>query len=168
MHYFYNAAGVCFSGDAIVELATGEKRVRDLTKGDKLVDGGLVECLVETIENGSICEAVIINDVTLTPYHPIHVNGKWVFPIDVGEVIHVPVDSWFNLVLKGNKIVRLNGIEAITLGHYMTEDCLAHPYFGTNAVIQDLQRNEGYWRGHVKRPPMDVIRDGNGLIIGTF
>jgi hypothetical protein len=168
MNSFYNAAGVCFNGDAIVELGIGEKRVRDLVKGDKLFDGGVMECLVETVENGSICEAVIINDVAFTPYHPIHVNGKWVFPIDVGDVIHIPIDSWFNLVLKGNKIVRLNGIEAITLGHYMTQDCLAHPYFGTNAVIQDLQRSEGYSRGHVMRPPMGVIRDRNGMIIGTF
>jgi hypothetical protein len=137
MCYFYDAAGLCFSGDAIVELAIGKKRVRGLTKGDKLFDGGLVECLVETIENGSICEAVIINNVAFTPYHPTYVSGKWVFPIDIGDVIHIPIDSWVNLVLKGNK-------------------------------IQDRQSSAGYSRGHVRRPPMGVIRDGNSVIIGTF
>jgi Mg-chelatase subunit ChlD len=168
MNYFYNSVGACFNGDAMVALAIGEKRVRDMVKGDQLFDGGIVECLVETVEKECICEAVIINNVAFTPYHPIHVNGKWVFPIDVGDVIHMSIDSWFNLVLKGNKIVRLNGIEAITLGHHMTQDCLGHPYFGTNAVIQDLQRSEGYSRGHVRRLPMGVIRDRNGMIIGTF
>jgi hypothetical protein len=168
MSRFYNRGGICFGGDAFVELRTGEKRVRDLVKGDILFDGGVVECLVETVECGALCSAVVLNGVAFTPYHPIEINGQWVFPADVADVVAIPIDSWFNLVLAGNKVARLNGLKTITLGHNMTKDCLAHPFFGTEAIIRHLRGCEGYAQGHVRRlHPAGVTRDANGMIIDT-
>jgi hypothetical protein len=169
MHRFYDHGGVCFSGDAFVELRIGEKRVRDLVKGDVLFDGGVVECLVETVEWGAQCDAVVLNGVAFTPYHPIEINGTWVFPADVADVVAIHIDSWFNLVLTGNKVARLNGVKTVTLGHNMTKGCLTHPFFGTEAVIRQLKGFQGYAEGHVRRPhPVAVARDANGMIIDTF
>jgi hypothetical protein len=92
-----------------------------------------------------------------------------VFPADVADVVAIPIDSWFNLVLTGNKVARLNGVKTITLGHNMTKDCLAHPFFGTEAIIHRLKGSDGYAEGHVKRlHPVAVARDSDGMIIDTF
>jgi len=169
MAQFYDPSGVCFDGDSIVELNNCKKRVRELKKGDILIDGGIVECVIETEEFGSICESVIIQGAIFTPYHPIEKEGKWVFPCEIGQVVKISIDSWFNLILKGNKIARLNGVKSITLAHHLTQDCLAHPYFGTDAIIHDLKRCEGYDAGHVRRPhPTTILRDSNGMVTATF
>jgi hypothetical protein len=169
MSTVYDPWGGCFSGDAFVELRSGEKRVRDLLKGDVLFDGGVVECLVETVEWGAQRDAVLLNGVAFTPYHPIEINGTWVFPSDVADVVTIPIDSWFNLVLAGNKVARLNGVRAITFGHNMTKDCLAHPFFGTEAIIRKLKGCDGYAEGHVRMlHPAGVTRDANGMIIDMF
>jgi hypothetical protein len=159
---------VCFSGDAFVDLRSGTKRVRDLTKGDVLADGGVVECVIEQIEDRH-CRAVVLNGVAFSPYHPIQVARKWVFPIEVGDAIPVPIDAWFNLVLAGNKVAVLNGVRAITLGHNLVHDCLAHPYFGTEAILKDLKRYPGYGDGRVIRGhPTTILRDQNGMVIAAY
>jgi hypothetical protein len=95
MTQFYNPSGVCFDGDSIVELKKCKKRVRELKKGDVLIDGGIVECVIETEEFGSICESVIIQGAIFTPYHPIENEGKWVFPCEIGQVVKL---SRFRLI----------------------------------------------------------------------
>jgi hypothetical protein len=54
MGRFYDRSGVCFNGGATIEPTNGDKRVRDLMKGDVLIDGGIGECVVETVEDGAI------------------------------------------------------------------------------------------------------------------
>jgi hypothetical protein len=82
--------------------------------------------------------------IAFTPYHPIVRDEKWVFPRDTGEVEEAKIDSWFNLVLCGNKIVELNGVKAITFGHNMKGDVLRHLYFGTEVVVNALKRYPRY------------------------
>jgi hypothetical protein len=44
--------------------------VKELKKGDELINGGVVACLVETVQNKKqLC--VEINNSLLTLYHPI-------------------------------------------------------------------------------------------------
>jgi hypothetical protein len=168
IHKFYDYHGGCFDGNAIVSLVVGEKRVRDLEKGDMLIDGGIVECLIETVLNGN-CEAVVLNGVAFTPFHPVEVCGKWVFPRDVGEIVEIGIDLWFNLVVRGNKVVELNGVRAITLGHGLVEGVLKHPYFGTEIVVNALKQYEGYESGRLRiASPATCERDENGMITGLF
>jgi hypothetical protein len=128
----------------------------------------LLECVVEQIEN-RYCSAVMVNGVAFSPYHPIHVAGKWVFPIEVGDPLPMWIDAWFNLILAGNKVAVLNGVRAITLGHNLVQDCLAHPYFGTQAIVRDLKRYPGYGDGRVIRAhPATVLRDQDGMVIAAY
>jgi hypothetical protein len=137
-------------------------------KGDILKDGGIVECLIETILNGQ-SEAVILNNVLFTPFHPVKLTEKWIFPCDIASIVKIEIDSWFNLVVKGNKIVVLNGICAITLGHGHRDDILEHPYFGTDKVVKALKRYEEYDTGRLRiESPLQCQRDENGMIIELF
>jgi Mg-chelatase subunit ChlD len=170
MQIFNNYGGGCFSGDCLVELQKGVKKVKDIEKGDILLDGGIVVCLIETVQKKKKQRVVNINGAKFTPYHPILQEGNWIFPIDVYQSEFCEILSWFNLVLSGNKIVRLNGIQAITLGHQMKEGILHHPYFGTQSVIDALKKHDGFEKGKVLivADSSRITRDENGLISSYF
>jgi hypothetical protein len=170
MSRMYAPAGVCFAGECWVELKNGRKMVRDLRKGDRLFDGGVVECVVEMIvPPGEISELCVIGRAVLTPYHPIELEGEWVFPCSMAPIVRSCIPSWFNLVVQGNKVARVEGVKAITLAHGMTRGVLAHPYFGTDAVVDALKKYPGYAEGYV-RPvrPDKVMRNAEGMIISLF
>ena len=156
----YNAYGGCFNGDAIVELKNGKKKVKNLRKGDILSNGAIVECLVENKINKKE-NVVNINNVYFSLYHPIELNGEWVFPCEHFKVTRKFIDCWYNLVLKNKHEVLLNGVKAITLGHKRTEGVLKHPYFGTNKVIKALMKYDTYKSGFISTSNLKVHRTNN-------
>jgi hypothetical protein len=165
---FYDYGGGCFDGNAMVALKFGRKRVRDLVKGDILKDGGIVECVLETWLKDSTL-AVELNSVLFTPFHPIEIEGRWIFPSEIGVIVNVRLDSWFNLVLQGDKVVELNGIRAITLGHGCDEGVLKHPYFGTGIIVNDLKKYPGWLNGRIRiTSPAKCQRDADGMIVHLF
>ena len=157
---FYNACGGCFNGDAIVELKNGKKKVKNLRKGDILSNGAIVECLVENKINKEE-NVVNINNVYFSLYHPIELNGEWVFPCEHFKVTRKFIDCWYNLVLKNKHEVVLNGVKAITLGHKRTEGVLKHPYFGTDKVIKALMKYDTYKSGFISTSNLKVHRTNN-------
>ena len=156
----YNAYGGCFTGNAFVELKNGKKQVKNLRKGDKLLNGDEVVCVVENKIN-RIENVVCINDVCFSLYHPIEIGGKWVFPCECFKVQKKYIDSWFNLVLKNKHEVILNGTKAITLGHNRKEGILKHPYFGTKKVIDALMKYNTYQTGFISTSNLKVHRKNN-------
>lgn len=168
MREIYDYRGGCFDGNSIVQLQNGKKKVSNLLKGDILIDGGVVDCLVEIVQNQKQL-VVEINGTLFSPYHPIKQNGNWVFPNEIASEKMAKVSSWFNVVTSGNKVIRVNGTEAITLGHGMTEGVLSHPYFGTDVVIQALQKRVGFNKGKVVvNESIKISRDDNELISKYF
>ena len=156
----YDPRGGCFNGDALVELKNGKKKVKHLRKGDILKNGAIVECLVENkinIEENVVC----INNALFSLYHPIEINGEWVFPCQHFKVIKKYISSWYNLVLKNKHEVVLNGVKAITLGHNRTEGILKHPYFGTEKVINALKKYKSYNSGFVSTSNLKAHRTIN-------
>ena len=154
----YNAYGGCFTGNAFVEMNKGnKKKVKDLRKGDILLNGAEVLCVVENKIN-KVENVVCINDVCFSLYHPIEIKGKWVFPCQCFKVEKKFIDSWFNLVLKNKHEIELNGIKAITLGHNRTEGILKHPYFGTKKVIEALMKYDTYKKGYIHTSNLKVVR----------
>ena len=157
----YNAYGGCFTGNAFVEMKKGnKKKVKDLRKGDILLNGAEVLCVVENKIN-KVENVVCINDVCFSLYHPIEIKGKWVFPCQYFKVEKKFIDSWFNLVLKNRHEIELNGIKAITLGHNRTEGILKHPYFGTKKVIEALMKYDTYKKGYIHTSNLKVVRKNN-------
>ena len=59
--------------------------------------------------------------------------------------------------------MKINGIEAITLGHMQKDKTTYHPYFGTNNVIKALKEYKGFEDGKIIiEKKLDVKRDENG------
>jgi hypothetical protein len=170
MARLYSAVGSCFGGDCWVDLKCGRKMLRELRKGDLLFDGGVVECVVETVmPPDEISDFCMIGRAIITPYHPIEVEGEWVFPCSIAPMGKARIPSWFNLVVQGNKIVRVEGVKAVTLAHGMTQGVLAHPYFGTTAVVDALKKYPGYADGYVRpQKPVNFVRNAEGMIISGF
>ena len=157
---FYNAYGGCFNGDAFVELKNGKKKVKYLKKGDILSNGAIVQCLVENKIN-KVENVVNINNVYFSLYHPVEIDGEWVFPCEHFKVTKKFIDCWYNLVLKNKHEVILNGVKAITLGHNRTEGILKHPYFGTKKVIEALMKYNTYDSGFISTSNLKVHRVNN-------
>ena len=64
-----------------------------------LSNGSKVICLIEN----KICKCVNvvnINNTYFSLYHPIEINGEWVFPCEHFKVTKKYIDCWYNLVLK--------------------------------------------------------------------
>ena len=77
----------------------------------------------------------------ITGYHPIKLNGKWVFPNtnENFKLEHINIESVYSIGLEFGTSFLVNGVDVIGIGHGITKDPVAsHPYFGTNQVIQDI------------------------------
>ncbi|ORX45237.1 hypothetical protein BCR36DRAFT_414697 [Piromyces finnis] len=182
MSAFLNRKGGCFNGDAIVVLSNGQiKHVKDLKKGDRLNNNAIVQCLIEQVIDTSSSQPFMcdVDGVLLTPYHPINKNNTWYFPIDLYQAKLTPIKSWFNLILKDDahqkyEVEFQNGIKAITLGHYRTENnILKHPYFGTDAVLKDLKELDpsGFKNGYIYLSsfnPRQIKYDENHYCINYY
>lgn len=96
-----------------------------------------------------------------TPYHPVKVGGKWVFPTNVGRTVTVPCDAVFNLLLADGASMVIEGVECVALGHGLKGSVVGeHAYYGSRqAVTKDLQRMPGWEHGVVDLTPSNMIRD---------
>lgn len=190
----YNSRSLgCFNGEALVKLVNGaEKRVDQLVKGDKLLNGSKVICLVKIPTENGRSDAVQIGNAFFTPYHPVKVNiegqkeKEWVFPVEIEEPKEIKIDFWYNIILDrscaDNKHNLLNdnkkyqataiigGIEAVTLGHGITEGVCKHPYFGTDKAISSLMKYKEFEDGFIEfRKPLTAKRDPiTNIIIEYF
>ena len=165
MDRFYDYDGGCFNGNGIVKLKNNKiKKVNELIKGDILLNGNIIDCVIKT-KVQSYQYVVDINNILLTPYHPIFYNGNWVFPINIKKPIKVYVDYWYNVIVKNGFSIVINDIEVIGLGHQQNYGILYHPYFGTQKVIEDLRKYDGFEKGfvYVKGIPK-VVRDENNFV----
>ena len=155
MSQYVMAAGPCFTGDCLVlmdELRT--KRVRDLKKGDTVWGGHKVLALTYTPVMAEVDMIIFMMGLKITPWHPIKLNSQsnWTFPAETasGKKRRMYVDGYYNLVLESGHTVEMNGITVCTLGHGFTDDSvIQHPYFGTEAVVEDLKRCDGWEQGYI-------------------
>jgi len=109
------------------------------------------------------------NGLIITPYHPIKNNNVWTFPCSISPIKDIVCDAVYDFVLDHGHIMIINGIECVTLGHNINDnEIIKHPYFGTNAVINDLQKITGYKSGYISVNPTDLImkRDNTGIVCG--
>jgi hypothetical protein len=155
---YYNSNNSCFRGDSQVKLADGTiKDVQDVRKGDVISNGeggktSTINCVVKTIAKGGKCDLVQLpGGLALTPYHPIKIDDKWVFPKDVKVVdYNVDCEAVYSFVLDANHTMLINGVVCVTLGHGILNDAVvSHPYFGSQKVVDDLKSFESGWRAGI-------------------
>merc|ERR1712217_79180 len=169
----------------MVALANGSsRRAADVRKGDVVAAFGggraKISCVIRTRIPSKRLPLVQLseNGPLLTAFHPIHVDGKWCFPVDLGILSDTDCDAVFSFVLEpegdlhrclertSTSAVFVNGIPCICLGHGLQDDVARHPFFGCRRAIErSLESFPGYESGLVDVGP--ALRDpDSGLVCG--
>lgn len=170
MKTFHNPSTMCIAGESPVQLASGRWcQVSQLEKGDVVrtssSDGrrgaARVACVVRTpCVDGRAVLVTVRDDVRLTPYHPVLLDGSWRWPVEVAEAEQTQCEALYSFVLHdGASALLVGDVPCIALGHSLTEGAAHHPYFGSPRVLEDLSLLPGYEAGVVSLAPEFIIRD---------
>ncbi|RNA40844.1 von willebrand factor type A (vWA) domain was originally [Brachionus plicatilis] len=170
----------CVLSSCLVELKNCQIKTLDqLRKGDVLSNGAKVVCLVKSKYEGNL---VKINNLTITPYHPVFFEDKWQFPIEIyleKKVKKIDSEtaccvslmenckpiSVCNIVLDRKHYANIEGLNCITLGHgYKDDKVLKHAYYGSRKCIEDLMTFKEWNDGLINMKNFDVIRDSSGCV----
>jgi uncharacterized protein YegL len=169
MSNYVSPIGPCFTGDCQVTMEDGtKKRVEHLHKGDRVKGGHTIAVILYTPVQNTVEMVTFNSGLKITPWHPMKLdyNTEWVFPNDIGTKQEIYVEAYYNVVLESGHILELNGYPVVTLGHGFTEnEVIKHPYFGTEAVVNDLKRHPGWTSGFIVMNPKNIVRNQeSGLI----
>ena len=169
MATLHNSSGGCFTADCKIMMADIRiKRIADLKKGDIVWGGHKVLAVIYTPVQKEVDMVTFPMGLKITSWHPMKLkeDGEWVFPVDVGVTEKIFVEAYYNLVLESGHIIELNGYQVVTLGHnFYDNEVIAHPYFGTHAVIDDLKSHPDWESGFVVLDEKDAVRSSeNGMI----
>jgi len=147
-------SGGCFAGDTLVLMGNGQRMpIKSLLPGDRIwTPSGVVGLnAVVTMGHSSAKSLMMcaVKGVIITPYHPyLNEKGEWTTGSET-----VPVFEWnelglklYNLVLEAGHIIDVGGVQACTLAHGFKGPVIEHPFFGTEAVVECLERAKGWER----------------------
>ena len=180
MASYNNPDGPCFAGECQVMLEGGKKvALQELKRGMKVVTpkgtrrvGAVVRTVIES-ERVTMCR---IGELKVTPWHPVRIGGKWVFPANVVEAQLEECDAIYSVLLEADADVdahafEVEGITAVTLGHGLVAskggDARAHPFFGSHTkVLDSLKELAGFEGEDGVAHCVGVHRDPAGLICG--
>lgn len=164
MRIFHDVGGGCFHGDSMVLMADGRsKRITDIMEGERVkTPEGTAEVLAVVVcgQYAQTQPMTQIGTLLITPWHPVRdADGTWYFPAERHGSFDCCVSTVYNLVLNRDHIVIVEGVEAITLGHGLTGPVVGHEYFGTTAVIEDLNKQPGMEHGRPTYTNLVTVRD---------
>jgi hypothetical protein len=163
MEGYYRTDSGCFDGDGNVLLANNTyMKVKELRKGDKILNHNNKECIIECIIKQNInsdVDVCSVNDMLISPYHPIFLFNKWVFPATEFKIHKRFIESYYNIVLESDDTIIINSIPVITLGHNLnTNEITKHDYYGSNKIRDDLKIIESYNEGLIECKMIKTIR----------
>ena len=173
----------CVHGESKVSMADGTcKDAQDVRRGDVLFGGNCVACVVQTLcptGRAEMC-TLKVGGLRITPWHPIKVQGSWVFPQDVVSPKEITCHKVFSfLVHRGVKAdaaaakyaseMIIDSVAVLTLAHGVQNDRIAsHSFFGTDNVVHALQACKGFHRGHVTFHAGCLERDAESNLVCGF
>jgi hypothetical protein len=153
MTSFYDRSGACFSGESLVLMQNSTQKISTLKKGD-ITSTGKIECIVRTkCHDNKMQYCRTDKNLLITKYHPMKLNGIYVFPVDNFPTEIVKSDYMYSLVFEKNnnkrsETVIVNDTECVALGHGITNDIVAsHTFFGTEKIIETLRKTNGWSNG---------------------
>jgi hypothetical protein len=169
--------GGCFGPLATVRVVSpaGDAtpvRVGAVRAGDTLLgEGGRlasVVCVVMTECAGGRAQLTrLANGLEITEWHPIREasSGRWRFPNMLGTQVIKATPYVYNFVLSpGHPTLLVDGVPCAALGHGLEAPVVAHPYWGTRAVIDHLRQRDGWSDGRVILP----MRGADGVASGVW
>jgi hypothetical protein len=171
MSIFHSQSGGCFAPTSHVLMADGSrKEIQTLVAGEMVLTplGPVpITAVVVCGSKKSSQPMSQIDGLCITPWHPIMMKGVWCFPASIALYASRLMSTVYNLVLPKGHVVNVDGFECITLGHGFTEPVAAHPFFGTEKVIKDLERVSGWAEGRPTFVNLVATRDAEtGMING--
>jgi hypothetical protein len=155
--------GGCFGPESRVMVIQSDgsarpTRVDQVKSGDVLIgEGGeaaAIRCVVMTECVGGRAQLTRLpNGLEITEWHPIREasTGRWRFPHMVGAQVVKKTPYVYNFVLApGHPTILVEGVPCAALGHGIADTpVVSHPYWGTDAVINDLMGKPGWDMGRV-------------------
>ena len=161
---YYCSSGPCFDGNCTI-LSGSEQLffVKDARKGDRVmtIDNQVatIVCVLKTLSKNNKRELVELNGgLKITPWHPVLLD-KWEFPINLEKPEIRNCHAVYSFVLSNGHIMIINGVKCATLGHGIRGPVIEHPFFGTQAVINNLKKLDGWNRGYILRNSDCTRRD---------
>jgi Hint-domain/VWA / Hh protein intein-like len=142
MSQYHNRNGPCFAAGCVVKSANGaEVEVAAVKKGVELWTprgARKVAAVVATaVQDHEMCK---VGALVVTPWHPISLNGRWMFPNDAADSKMRYTGTIYSLMMEPDQDVEAHGVEvsgclAVTLGHGKTDandetDARSHPFLG--------------------------------------
>ena len=178
MARYHSSANPCFDGLCEVRMGNDlELAVSKLAPGMEVWTPKGPRKVVAVVRTSakpkSGDELCRLGDLWVTPYHPINMNGKWVFPAEVAEESKLCRSSVYSVLLASFNdpdahVIRVGGQLCTTLGHGVQrgDDARAHAFFGNyTKVVRSLTRLPKNEDGHMVSAGVD--RDANiGLVCG--
>ena len=176
MNSYYVQDGGCFDGNSMVTMYDSinkniyYKYVSQIMKGDKIYcpqnnnKFAYVQCVLKLKVNKKILMSNI-NGMKITPFHPINIKNKWLYPYEQNMPEYYQIDYMYDFILESNHIIKINDIDVITLGHgFIFNDIVFHEYFG-DKIIDDLQKHESWNNGYIVLDDYEFIRNNNMQVI---
>lgn len=161
MTSYYNQSGGCFSGNCNVLMADSTtKLVKEIKKGDKiktLYGDAVIKCVIKLTYN-KIIPISRINNLEITPFHPIYYENEWKFPQELCSSSESFMTELYDFVLDSHHIVNINNINVVCLGHGIKGPCVEHEYFG-KYIIEDLENMYGWNDGYINLENFTFVRD---------
>jgi hypothetical protein len=168
----YQDLGGCIHPHCLIKTTNGFVPLGTIKMGDEIINTdnqrSIVECVVKhkcPNNHANLCK---IGELYITPYHPVFIDNKWQFPINIEPSKDYQCDYVYNLILNNRKSINVNNIHCCTLGHGIEGEVIGHPFFGTEEVVYNLQNlcRDEYNEGLVKSTNI-IQRDvDTGLICG--
>jgi hypothetical protein len=169
-------------GDLLYHPCTSSTSTSPRAKSStaQLLQPSRVLCVVKTpIRHGKVRMVQLPGGLRITPYHPVRVAGtgsapqsRFVFPVDLAPAKeYTDCEAVYSFVLDQGHMMQINGVDCVTWAHGFTEGAAAHPFFGTEAVLHDLQRGDpkGFASGLIVLNGANMARDPTtGLIVSLF
>jgi hypothetical protein len=177
MSTYLNAAGGCFGPESLITLSSGQPiRITELKAGHivNTPDGATrVVCVIIQPYNGDLYQ--VHDGLWLTAWHPVVTDTRPArFPAEDSTLTKSLYNGMvYNLVLENRQLIGTVSMSnpatqawAATLGHSFTSDpVLAHPYYGSEAVIDDLKAIGQYHTGRVRVASCEVHRDPDTTLV---
>lgn len=185
---YYNVSGGCFTGEWLINIPNGINNthnthisVSKIKPGDLVISHdspsgvAMVKCVIKLRINHPI-EMISLGQSAsgsggITLYHPFYYKPdvedsgtvEWQFPVNYTSATHGinPGEYMYDLILdQGHTIATKEGFHLACLGHGITTSpVIAHEYFGTQRVIDDLKDHPDWNSGYITLDNWEFIRD---------
>lgn len=166
----------CVNENSKVLMANGnQKMAKEIVKGDLVkTDKGesKVKCVLKTkLLNNTGHFIKLDSGLLVTPWHPVKINGEWEFPCqNSSSFVSQQSEAVYSFLLENDHVLIIENTQVCGLAHNFKGKVIEHDYYGTNKVVEDLQKMEGWGEGLVELQQGNcIIRDSKtGNVSGLY